>query len=391
MPTVNAICPRVDNGNLAYETLATGTPELVVIRHKIFRETQLNGRDGFRRFRFSFSIHPQIATFFLLFVMLAAAAIPAWGREKDVRHYGEGLIVNIPLPEPEVAQVVEEEIQNTIIRGSKEYIKDEYIAGAAAATSTPVFSKWTEGGKVFYKVRKGALNPWNFKDSADVGTLAVRYVVKPQGDKNTVLRIDALFVEDFRHSAHPSDGSVEGAEYKDIQDRLASIELVKQETAEALQLKQEHEERLAKEKFGKSANQGNDLASETSSSPSNDNDKELLSTPRSTAIASDSTNVGSPAAQNATAPASSQPPPAYQEPAESLDQHVAQLRQQLERLVKRPGAPLKSAPFHTASTLKSLKPGDEVLIVITTSYWYGVETRDGDHGWMLRDQLEQLP
>ena len=41
------------------------------------------------------------------------------------------------------------------------------------------------------------------------------------------------------------------------------------------------------------------------------------------------------------------------------------------------GAPLKSAPFHTASTLKSLEPGTEVLILISTPYWYGVETHDG--------------
>jgi hypothetical protein len=57
----------------------------------------------------------------------------------------------------------------------------------------------------------------------------------------------------------------------------------------------------------------------------------------------------------------------------------------------KPGAPLKSAPFHTASTLKSLQPGVEVLILIATPYWYGVETREGDHGWMRRDQLEQMP
>ena len=42
------------------------------------------------------------------------------------------------------------------------------------------------GGKVFYKVREQALDPRNFKDSSDVGTLVVRYVVMPQGDKNTV-------------------------------------------------------------------------------------------------------------------------------------------------------------------------------------------------------------
>jgi len=70
---------------------------------------------------------------------------------------------------------------------------------------------------------------------------------------------------------------------------------------------------------------------------------------------------------------------------------VKDLRKQVERLVKSPGAPLKSAPFHTASTLQLLGTGTEVLIVISTPYWYGVETHDGQHGWVQRDQLELLP
>jgi hypothetical protein len=59
--------------------------------------------------------------------------------------------------------------------------------------------------------------------------------------------------------------------------------------------------------------------------------------------------------------------------------------------VKAPGAALKSAPYHSASTMKSLDANAEVLILITTPYWYGVETHDGDHGWLRRDQLEPLP
>jgi hypothetical protein len=171
-----------------------------------------------------------------------------------------------------------------------------------------------------------------------------------------------LFVEDFRHSVHQSDGSVESSEYKDIQDRLQAVELMKKENAEAEQAKQE---RLAKKNFG----MGDDTV--------------LLSTPPSTAAP---TSSASPAS------AAPQPSAAYeQQPDESLEQHVAELRRQVERLVKKPGAPLKSAPFHTASTLKSLEPGVEVLILISTPYWYGIETHDGQHGWIRRDQLEQMP
>ncbi len=88
-------------------------------------------------------------------------------------------------------------------------------------------------------MRLKALDPRNFKDGGDVGTLAVRYVVQAQNEKNTILRIDAVFVEDFRHISHASNGSVEGAEYKDIHDRLEAIQLMKAQTAEAEREKQE--------------------------------------------------------------------------------------------------------------------------------------------------------
>jgi hypothetical protein len=74
---------------------------------------------------------------------------------------------------------------------------------------------------------------------------------------------------------------------------------------------------------------------------------------------------------------------------QTLEEHVKDLRKQVERLVKSPGAPLKSAPFHTASTLQLLNTGTEVLILISTPYWYGVETHEGQHGWIMRDELEQ--
>ena len=181
-----------------------------------------------------------------MILMFLLAALPLSAREKSATDYGMGLIVNVPFPEAEVAQVVQEVIQNGIIRGTKEYNKDEYITGASPATSTKVFPQWTEGGKVFYKVRLKALDPRNFKDSSDVGTLAVRYVVQPQGEKNTVLRIDARFVEDFRHSGHPSNGSVEGAEYKNIHDQLEALELMKAQTVEAQKEKQEQAAKMPK-------------------------------------------------------------------------------------------------------------------------------------------------
>ena len=302
--------------------------------------------------------------------MVALAALPLLAREKDTASYGEGLILNLPFPEAEVAQVVQDVIQDGLIRGTKEYNKDEYISGATPATSTRAFKDWTEGGKVFYKVRLKALDPRNFKDSNDVGTLTVRYIVQPQGDKNTVLRIDAVFVEEFRHTVHQSNGSVESAEYKDIHDRLDAIETMKAQTVEA---EKEKQEQLAKRSGA--------ILTDESSSPTSASQP----TPVHTA-----TRASEPdPTQGTELPQTGASSP--QAPAQTLEQRVQDLRRQVERLVKAPGAPLKSAPFHTASTLQSVPAGAEVIIVVSTPYWFGVETHDGQHGWMLRDQLELLP
>src|ERR1700736_1503870 len=176
---------------------------------------------------------PVVIVAALLLIVLSGGAPPLSAREKDATQYGAGLIVNVPFPESEVTQAVEDVVQNGIIRGSKEYNKDEYIAGAKAITSSRAFPAWTDGGKVFYKVRTNALDPRNFKNGGDVGTLTVRYVVQAQGDANTVLRIDAVFVELFRKTVHPSNGTVESNEYKDIHDHLEAMELMKKQTAEA--------------------------------------------------------------------------------------------------------------------------------------------------------------
>src|ERR1700691_4756535 len=79
-----------------------------------------------------------------LLLFSLAAAVPSLQarepREKDKLPYGEGLIVNVPYPEPVVEQVVQDVAQNGIIRGTKEYNKDQYVEGAKAADSTSVFS-----------------------------------------------------------------------------------------------------------------------------------------------------------------------------------------------------------------------------------------------------------
>jgi len=305
-------------------------------------------------------------------VLLFSAAPLAQARENEKLAYGEGLIVNVPYPEAEVEQVVQDVAQNGIIRGTKEYNKDENIGGAKAADSTRVFPPWTEGGRVFYKVRLQALDPRNFKDSGDVGTLAVRYVLQPQGEKNTVLRINAVFVEDFRRTVHASNGSVESSEYKDIRDHLDAIDLMKQQAAEA---EKERQQQPLKKQSPVMNGEGAPTAARV-----------VQPTAQPAAAAAMVAHDG--VASDASAV---KQPPSEAAPVQTLEQQVQDLRRQVERLVKAPGAPLKSAPFHTATTLSPLPTGTEVLILISTPYWYGVETRAGQHGWMSRDDLELLP
>lgn len=277
----------------------------------------------------------------------AIAVVPLAARGKSPQEsYGMGLSVNVPVPENELLQAVQEVVADGIIQGSKEYNKDEYISGADAADETPLFPRWSGSGKAFYKVRLNAIDPRNFKDTTDAGTLAVRYVVQPGEGKGAILKIDAVFVDDVHHRAHPSNGSVEGAEYAAIQSHLAAMHLEKQRSAE-------NEERKQRDA---AARELQDKRKDSAAA----REKEMA-------------EVISPA------------------PGEGLDEHVRKLRRQVERLVKSAGARLRSAPFQSASSLQSLPAGSQVVILVSTPYWFGVETEGGQHGWIHRSELEQLP
>jgi|SRR5580692_130201 hypothetical protein len=285
---------------------------------------------------------PRLLPALLILFLLAPTVAPlaARGRKKH-EDFGLGFSTEVSASENEVLQAVEAVVDDGIIQGSFEYNKDKYIEKATAVTSSSFFPQWKEPGTVFYKVRTQVLSPANFEETRDEGTLAVRYVVQSRDSNRTILRIDAVFVEDFRRTVHASDGSVESAEFKDIQDHVDALELQK---TEARQSEKHRQEELARQALERKSEEDEAVA-----------------------LA------------------------AAQTSAQSLEKHVEELRRQAERVIKAPGAQLKSAPFHTASNLKSLDAGTEVVIVVTTPYWYGVETEDGQHGWIHRDQLEPLP
>src|SRR5205807_1510807 len=175
-----------------------------------------------------------------LMAALCACAVNA--KSKQAQDYGGGLSVSVPVSQAELLQAVQDVVADGIIQGSKEYNKDEYISGAEVVSETRVFPKWSGAGQVFYKIKKNALDPRNFKDGGDSGVLAVRYIVQSGDAKSTFLRIEAVFVDDNHHGQHLSNGSVEAAEYKDIQEHLAAMQLKK---TEATQEEQRHQQQLA--------------------------------------------------------------------------------------------------------------------------------------------------
>jgi hypothetical protein len=283
-----------------------------------------------------------LLTILLLVVVLTSTSIWADKQKKERKEdYGQGLNTLVEAPESEVLEAVETVVNNGIIQGSKEYERDPYIDKANPETSSKLFPDWTGPGKVFYKVRNEVLDPRGFYEGNDIGTLAVRYVVQAKDATHTLVRIDAVFEEDFRRLSHASDGSVEAAEFKDIQDHIDASEEEKRQAAESLKRRQEEVAHKALEEKAETA------------------EIEQLST-----------------SQNSE---------------QALEEKVKQLRRKVERLTKVPGAQLRSAPFHTATVLKNLDPGLEVVILVKTSYWMGVETEDGQHGWIRQDQLEPLP
>ena len=306
-------------------------PDLLTPRNKIF---------FLRKLRLLNVKRASVA--FSLFALLSIAG-PLYGGERKTKKGDEeaNFSIAMPAPESEVLEAVNDVVNDGMIQGSKEYNRDKYVDKASSATSCSLFPQWTEPGKVFYKVRSHVLAPVNFKASNDEGTLCVRYVVESKDPQQTVVRIDAVFVEDFRHITHRSNGNVESAEYKDIQDQVNAIELQKKQAAEEEQHRQQV---LAKRSL-----------------------------------------------EQKKEPEQASTLPLTRASDETLEQHVQNLRHELQRMVKAPGTPLKSAPFSGATNLASLDGGSEVVILIVTPYWYGVETQAGQHGWISRSQLEPLP
>ncbi len=274
----------------------------------------------------------------LLFsLMVANTAARTHGKASDA----PGFVIELPAPAAEVLQAVQEVAQDQIIHGTYQFEKEQTLSGAIEATSSAYFAASQDPAKVVYKTRANVLSPRHFRDSNDIGEITVRYVVQGVGTARTRLRIDAVFIEAARRRVHPSDGTVETSEFKAIQDHLRAIQLSAQE-ARATQENREKQE----------------LARQTLLRERQEESLRLIS---------------------------------VQSSVRELQQRLQELRHQVELRVKEPGTELKSAPFHGAVTIQTLAASSELVVLIVTPHWYGVETPDGRRGWIHRQQVEPLP
>jgi hypothetical protein len=254
---------------------------------------------------------------------------------------GPGFVRELAASLSEVQQVLDDLLQDQTIHGTYIYDKERTLLGAKVVSQTPLFERWKGAGSVYYKIRTEAIAPRHFVDSADQGTIAVRYVVTSVDENRTRLRIDAVFVENARRTVHPSDGTVEASEFKVLQEHLQAMQLDEQEALDA-----------------KRRRDGIALAKQTFVLQHEDESTRLF--------AAESSN-------------------------QDLEQRVHSLRQEIQRRVKAPGTNLKAAPFRSAANVTNLSAYTDVVIMIITPRWYGVETPDGQRGWLPLDQLESLP
>ena len=263
----------------------------------------------------------------------------AWPRERSAP--SAGLVMEFSAPYDDALRALQDIVQDQTIHGTYMFDRETTLTGAVTAESTPLFDRWEGGGKVFYKIRTEAIAPRHFLESSDLGTIAVRYVFTSINPQRVRLRIDAIFVEKAHRAVHISDGTVESSEYKAIQDHLQAIQSAEQETADA----ERRRESIA-------------LAQQRIVQQRQDETSQLA---------------------------------AVQSSAQDLERRVEALRRVLQRRVKAPGASLKAAPFHSAADLAELAAYTDVVIAIVTPHWLGVETPQGQRGWLPVELLEPLP
>jgi hypothetical protein len=252
-----------------------------------------------------------------------------------------GIVREFDAPLSDVRQAVLSVQKDHIIHGTLVFDKEPTLTGAEAVATTPLFDLWTGPGEVYFKIREKAIAPRHFLDTGDQGTIGVRYVIIPVNDLRTRVKVDAVYIEASHKVMHASDGNVEKNEMKEIKEALDSLQQAAADAADArrraISAEMVHQS-YARQREEENTRLGNAQTSE-----------------------------------------------------KEITEEIASLRHEIERRVKAPGADLKAAPFQTATNLKSLAAYSEVVILIITPHWLGVETPEGQRGWLPLEKLEPLP
>jgi hypothetical protein len=283
---------------------------------------------------------PGLANSLILPLFLAFfAAVPA--RTPATELTTAGLIREFNGSIDEVRQAVISVQKDHILHGTLIFDKEPILTGAEAVSSTPLFDPWQGPGEVYYKIREKAIAPRHFLESGDIGTIGVRYVIIPVSDLRVRVKIDALYIETAHKRIHPSDGTVEKTEMNEIKDALESLQEAAAEAADAR--RRELSNQLVRQSYARQRSE----------------ESTRVTTAESTE--------------------------------KELTQEIDSLRHELERRIKAPGADLKAAPFRSAANLKTLPAYSEVVVLIVTPHWLGVETPEGQRGWLPLEQLEPLP
>jgi hypothetical protein len=252
-----------------------------------------------------------------------------------------GVVREFPASLGEIRQAVLAVVGDKIVHGTLVFDKEPILTGAEAVDSTPLFDPWDGPGEVYFKIRKNAIAPRHFLESGDQGTIAVRYLIIPVDANRTRVKIDALYQESGHRVGHASDGTVEKSEMKEIKDQLEALQEAAAQAADAR--RRETSAELVRQSL---VRQRDDETTRFQNAESTQKD---------------------------------------------LEQQVSALHHELERRVKAPGADLKAAPFQSAASLKTLSAYTDIVILIVTPHWLGVETPEGQRGWLPQERLEQLP
>ena len=334
--------------------------------------------------------HKQNVAFWIA-VLIAASVLPAAAKIKGKVTLVVSNNIEVTAGLADAVKAVEEVASDPTVYGTYVYERDRTLTGARQVDSSSAFGNDVPEGKVFYKVVDDVLAPRHFRDAEDSGTVTVRYVVRVVNPATVSIRVDAVFIESARRAIHPSEGAVESAEFGQVQQHLNRIQAREKEALEEAS----EEVRAAAAASGLDKQEVKAADGPAAAEPEPLRAAAKPDPPVAAAQVA-AAQVAEPAQsareEVSSAPLSSTPfSSASLGSVAELEQRVNQLRHQVEARIKAPGAALKSAPFHTATTIQTVPAEAEVAIVILTPYWYGVQTTDGHTGWIQRSQLEPLP